>query len=107
MKMDVVVPNAVPNTSVYEQDALLQVLPLMHNMSDMIAKMETIDDWKKDTIRVALKEHKPLKDIMPLCRVALLGRVQFPSVFPVMEFLGKKETIARLRHLATHLAQRA
>ena len=97
----------VSKTSDYEQDALLQVLPYAHSMGGIIATMEAIDEWKKDTIRVTLKEHQPLKISMPLCRVALLGRVQSPPIFGLMEFLGKKETIARLRHLATQLAQTA
>ena len=99
----------VSEVSGYEQGALLQVQPHVQDLSDMIAKMEAIDEWKKDTIGDTLKQRakscdQPLKTTMTLCRVALLGRTESPPVFGLMEFLGKKETLARLRHLATQLA---
>ena len=75
---------------------------------DIVAKvipaLETVQDWKHDPIQdvvkaFAEKEGLKLGAVAQPLRAALVGDVISPSIFEVMEVLGKPESASRLKSL--------
>ncbi len=72
-------------------------------ISQVISKLETLEDWQPDAINALIRQFSEDIDLklgkvaQPL-RVALTGRTVSPGVFEVMGLLGKNESLARLKN---------
>lgn len=71
-------------------------------ITGICSKFELLDDWTAANIEAIIRAHAHEKDIklgqvaQPL-RAVITGRSTSPSLFEVMEILGKSETVARLK----------
>ena len=80
--------------------------PHADHLEQLATLVESIEPFEQqqlhDTIIQWLAEHDlKLKQVAQPARVALTGRTQSPGLFEVMEVLGKKTTVNRLRTGAT------
>ncbi len=71
-------------------------------LDGLIPKLESLAEWNHDTLQMICKAHgeeigQKLGAIMSPIRIAITGKTASPSMFEVMELLGKTETLARLR----------
>ncbi|NBX03850.1 MAG: hypothetical protein EBR02_07325 [Alphaproteobacteria bacterium] len=68
----------------------------------LMPKLETQENWAHDALQALCKEHgeaigQKLGNVAGPLRSALTGRTISPSVFEVMEVLGKEESLGRLQ----------
>lgn len=73
-------------------------------LASLKSEIDSMSDWQESAIKdlfnnFAEKQDKKLKDIMQPLRAALTGSTNSPSVFEIMEILGKEETLARINKL--------
>jgi len=67
----------------------------------LLPKLQALTDWNHDALQALCKEHgeavgQKLGNIAQPLRAALTGRTISPSVFEVMDVLGKEESLGRL-----------
>lgn len=70
-------------------------------LPEMLSSLQALSDWTHDSLEAALRtfaEHKGIKlgQVAQTLRAALTGSLISPSVFDVMEVLGKEESLGRL-----------
>ena len=70
--------------------------------------LESLDDWKAGSLEETLKtfmEEKGLGfgKVMKPVRLALCGTVNGPSLFSIMELIGKDASNQRIQHSLDHL----
>jgi glutamyl-tRNA synthetase len=68
----------------------------------LLPKLEAQANWGHDALQALCKEHgeaigQKLGNVAQPLRAALTGRTVSPSIFEVMEILGKEESLGRLR----------
>ena len=68
----------------------------------VVDAIDNITEFNKDNIQVALKEaaeenQMKLGDLMKYIRAFITGRIASPSVFEVIEIIGKDNSIKRLK----------
>lgn len=78
-------------------------------MNKLVRVIESIDDFSSENLQFVIKEWISSQEIgfgkvmMPL-RLSLVGSLQGPDVFSIMELIGKEETIASIKNAVTKLA---
>ncbi len=76
-----------------------------NTIKDFITQLEKLNEWTHDSLHSAAKDYaekldlKLVKIAQPI-RVALTGTTISPGVFDVLEVLGKKESLKRLKMYA-------
>ena len=73
-------------------------------LQGVVTELEQIDNWEHDNLEMALKKFSEAKDVklgklMAPIRAAITGSHVSPSMFEVMEVLGKDETMLRLNKI--------
>jgi glutamyl-tRNA synthetase len=71
-------------------------------LDGLLPKLEALTDWNHDSLQAVCKAHgeeigQKLGAIMSPIRIKITGKTASPSMFEVMDLLGKTETLARLR----------
>ena len=71
-------------------------------IGQVIESLESIPDFKKDQIQsvlkeIALKNNLKLGELMKYVRAFITGRIASPSVFEMLEILGRDHSIERLQ----------
>lgn len=86
-----------------------KALKIIEESSGVINKiaelLEGVDDWTEDNIKLAVKdfaqeENLKLGKVAQPIRAALTGSTVSPSVFEIMEILGKEETLKRMKNIS-------
>lgn len=77
-------------------------------MQNVIDRIISIDDFKTDTIKDALKAYIKeagisLVEIAQPIRLALTATTSSPGVFELMDLLGKEETVSRLHNFISEI----
>jgi glutamyl-tRNA synthetase len=72
-------------------------------LPDLITLFSAATEWNKDSIQNSCNEFATTKQlkasqIMQTLRVTVLGTLAGPSIYEVIEILGKEETLARMGH---------
>ncbi len=72
-------------------------------LKNIVNEMQNIQDWSKEEIENVLKNiaessNLKLRSIASPIRAALTGKTVSPSVFEIMDILGKEESIKRMRN---------
>ena len=95
---------------VYEENAAGKFLkgeavPVLEQIIASLSKEETLDKQKSHQViqQVAESRGEPLVKVAQPVRIALTGRAVSPPIDEVMDTLGKKETIRRLRKAIEHI----
>ena len=96
-------------TYLYDGEALLDEEASMkfadggaERMTSLLPSLEAVTDWAeaniKDAVKAYCKEHDlKLGKVGPFIRICLTGKTQSPSIFEMMDILGKDETISRIK----------
>ena len=71
-------------------------------LSDLARAFESIEDFNAETTHDTFKSHLEAKEIgmgavLPVLRVSVTGKGAGPSMFDIMAFLGKEESVSRIR----------
>ena len=73
-------------------------------VQDVLLVMGKVSAWNTPLLEQAMKEYMDMKGfgfgkVMKPIRLALCGHVNGPSLFEIMELIGKESTIKRLEHV--------
>lgn len=71
-------------------------------MREWCEKLETLDDYSASSVETTFKSFITEKNlgigaVLPLFRLLITGQGAGPSMFEITEFLGKNETIGRIK----------
>lgn len=71
-------------------------------LTDLATAFEAIEDFNAETSHDTFKTHLESKEIgmgsvLPVLRVTITGKGAGPSMFDIMAFLGKEESVSRIR----------
>jgi glutamyl-tRNA synthetase len=71
-------------------------------LSDLAKAFESIENFNAETTHDTFKSHLEAKEIgmgavLPVLRVSITGKGAGPSMFDIMAFLGKEESVSRIR----------
>ncbi len=85
-----------------EETVKAQLIAGQPILDGLIPKFEALALWNHESLQITCKAHgeeigQKLGAIMSPIRIAITGKTASPSMFEVMEILGKTETLARLR----------
>lgn len=78
-------------------------------LDELISIISSIDDFSSLNIENVVKEWITRKEIgfgkiMPPLRLSLVGALKGPHLFDIIEMIGKKETISRIKNSITQLS---
>ena len=70
--------------------------------------LDSLEDWNSDTLQETMKSFMEENDfgfgkVMKPVRLALCGTINGPSLFSIMELIGKDASIRRIKHALDHL----
>ncbi|MDD3538633.1 MAG: glutamate--tRNA ligase [Atribacterota bacterium] len=90
---------------ILEQDEVGNIL------GQLVERLRQIDDWNEENIEKVVREvaeelNLKGKQIIHPVRVALSGKTVGPSLFAIMEVLGKEKSIIRLERVIKKLAEK-
>ena len=73
-------------------------------LSQLVTELEKIDNFTHDNLELVMKNYCESEDlklgkVMGVIRAAITGSHMSPSMFKVLEALGKENTINRLNHI--------
>ena len=96
----------------FEEEAVantLRVPGALEKLLALAARYETLDTWTPEAIEATLKATAAEsgwknKELIHPARIAVSGRSVGPSLYHMMEVLGKERTVARMRKTATRFA---
>ncbi len=83
---------------------------VLERLTALVAAFDSVPEWSAASAEAALKHTaaelgaKPNELLLPT-RVSVSGRPSGPNLFPMLEILGQKRTVARLRNAITTHAQ--
>jgi glutamyl-tRNA synthetase len=97
----------------YEQGAVYFEAPQQINLDwneeqhsfykDLFEKYTLLESWQATTIeaefkKLAVEKNLKLKDLFKYVRLLLTGKESGPSIFALAGFIGKEETISRMKN---------
>ena len=105
----VTAPNCAPVE--YDNGAVEKVVSrdgIAEVIHTLIEGLDTVSDWNTDVIKTAIETAAEsigakIGALMMPCRVAVMGAMGGADLVPVLELLGKKEVVERLRGFALKL----
>ena len=96
-----------------EDDAtkVLEQVGVITTISNLQNRLEQITEWKEENIEQAVREiaselNLKGKQIIHPTRISLSGKKVGPSLFALMEVLGKEENVRRLERMIKKLAEK-
>lgn len=89
-------------------EKILQEKGVRDILEQLLARLQEINQWDEHTIESKVREmanqlHLKGKEIIHPTRVALSGKTIGPSLFSLMELLGKEKNLKRLKRAITKL----
>lgn len=99
-----------PRAGLYEDADQWVVAATADLLLDVMKTLEAVDDFTVETIAEALKKYAKeqgvkLVAIAQPIRLALLGKTTSPGIFELLAFLGKQESLERIRTFQHWVAQ--
>lgn len=75
---------------------------IVPHLSELVDFLENIKDFSAEKLEIEIKKwlaekNYPLGNLMNALRLSLVGELKGPSIFEIIEVLGKEETVRRIR----------